>query len=83
MKYLILVGAGIVFLVAYSIVYQLATARLLRKHQCEWNDIKSRSTEIEVDDAYMEYIEYLMNNRHPWLGCCSLGGEVNEHSDRR
>ena len=73
MKYLFLVGTVVVLLVAYLLVYRIATARLLRKHQREWNAIKSRVSENEVDYAYMEYIEYLRHSRHPWLGCCFPG----------
>ena len=70
MKYLVLLGVEVLFVAAYLLVYQIATVRLLNKHQREWDEIKSHTPECDVDATYMRYLEYLMQHRHPWLGYC-------------
>lgn len=46
------------------------SAKLLVKHQTEWNEIKKNLAENEIDDAYVGYIGELIANRDSFLGAC-------------
>jgi hypothetical protein len=70
----ILSTAGSMFLVWWW-NYQRQTEKLLEQHQKEWNEIKrilkdNNATEIEIDEAYIRYIEHLMNTRDSTYGAC-------------
>ena len=66
--------AGSIFLVWWW-NYQRQTNKLLELHQKEWNEITrnlkdNNATEIEIDEAYMRYVELLMNTRDNIYGAC-------------
>ena len=47
----------------------------LKEHQRAWDATKAELTEKgfsekEIDDAYIDYIDELMLNRHALLGAC-------------
>lgn len=51
------------------------TRKRLDKHQRVWDAIKAElmekgSTQEEIDDAYICYVDELMLNRHTLLGAC-------------
>lgn len=65
-----MIGIGSVYLLVFILYENIKTIQLLKKHQDEWDKIKSGLNESEVFDAHLEYCKYLMMNRHPIVGAC-------------
>lgn len=65
-----MIGIGSVYLLAFILYEHIKTIRLLKDHKNEWDKIKSGLNESEVFDAYVEYCEHLMLNRHHIVGAC-------------
>lgn len=63
-------GACLVVLLAWLLVYQRKTIKLIRKNQAEWNRIK-RSTPKECQfEAWCNYTDILWSKRDPVVGAC-------------
>lgn len=59
----------------YMAYEHIGTHKLLKKHQDEWDTIKSElkrngATPCELSEAYKDYIADLWVQRHPIFGAC-------------
>lgn len=65
-----MIGIGLVYLLGFVMYENIKTIQLLKKHQDEWDRIKSWLNESDIFDAHIEYCKHLMMNRHPICGAC-------------
>ena len=69
------VAAVMLMLLVYLLLERYLTSMRLKEHQRAWDATKAELTEKgfsekEIDDAYIDYIDELMLNRHALLGAC-------------
>ena len=77
---MIILFLSIIFALLLSVIlliwnFDRQTEKLLMKHQKEWDKIRSKleqkgATDFEIDEAYLQYIQHLINNRDSCYGAC-------------